>query len=218
MILTLYTKTKKNKHVDALSRYIPDTNIEEEIEPGINVIQRKPEQNSGLIDIKEKCLGELTLQRVRQLQKNDTFYNFMYRFLQYEHLPKDKLLSRKIKSNKDRYIVDNELIHHLWNKHLYKQLCIPRELRPKIPSLLHDIRLTGHRGVHKMYEEAIRHFWRNNIYKDKHNYESSCKLSMEANTEYSQKIQLNQLEIPSAPFQTIYVDLLKFHTPSRENK
>ena len=32
----------------------------------------------------------------------------MYRFLQYDQLPKDKLLARKIKSNKDRYIVDNE--------------------------------------------------------------------------------------------------------------
>ena len=40
-------------------------------------------------------LGELTLQNVRQLQ--NTFYNGMYRFLQYEHLPKDMLLARKIK-------------------------------------------------------------------------------------------------------------------------
>ena len=73
---------------------------------------------------------------MRQLQKLDTFYNGMYRYLHYEHLPKDKLLARKIKSNKNRYIVDNELIYHLWNKrlnsHIYKQLCIPRELRPKI--------------------------------------------------------------------------------------
>ena len=28
-------------------------------------------------------------------------------------------------------------------------------------------------------------------------------------------IPLNPLEIPSAPFQTIHVDLLKFHTPSK---
>ena len=50
----------------------------------------------------------------------------------------------------------------LWNKrlnkHIYNQLCIPRELRPKIITLLHDKKLTGHRGVHKIYEEAIRHF------------------------------------------------------------
>ena len=37
----------------------------------------------------------------------------MYRFLQYEHLPKDKQLARKIKSNKNRNIVDTELIYHL---------------------------------------------------------------------------------------------------------
>ena len=79
----------------------------------------------------------------------------MYRFLHYEQLPKDKLLARKIKFNKDMYIVDNERIYHLWNKqpnkHIhYKQLRIPRKLRPNIISLLHDTKLTGHRVVHKM--------------------------------------------------------------------
>ena len=119
----------------------------------------------------------------------------MYRFLQYEHLPKDKLLARNI--------------YHLWNKrlnrHIYKQLCIPRELRHKIISLQHDTRFTGHRGVHKMYEDAIR-FWWNNIYKDMQNYGSSCKLCLNTNTGHS-----------SAHFQTIHVDLLKFLTLSKGN-
>ena len=88
-----------------------------------------------------------------------------------------------------------------FNKHIYKQLCIPRELRPKIISLLHDTKLTGHRGVHKMYEETIIHFWWNNIYKDMQNYVSSCKLCMETNTGHSPKINLIPLEIPSVPFQ-----------------
>ena len=104
--------------------------------------------------------------------------------------------------------MDNELIYHLWNKRLnrniYKQLCIPRELGPKILSLLHDTNFAGHKGVHKMYEDAIRHFWWNNIYKDMHNYVSSCKLCLKTNTGHSPKIPLNPLEIPSAPFQTLY--------------
>ena len=66
-----------------------------------------------------------------------------------------------------------------------------------------------------MYEEEIRHFWWNNIYKDMQNYVPSCKLCMETNTEHSPTIPLNPLEIPSAPFQTIHEDVLKFHTPSR---
>ena len=106
-------KDREKKHAYALSRYIPNTNIEENIESVLNVIQGKHESNSGILDIKEIGLGEVTLQKVRQLQKFDTFYNGMYRFLQYEHLPKDKLLARKIKSNKNRYTMDNELIYHL---------------------------------------------------------------------------------------------------------
>ena len=38
---------------------------------------------------------------------------------------------------------------------------------------------------------------------------------MKTNTGHSPKIPLNQLEIPSAAFQSIHVDLLKFHAPSR---
>ena len=68
-----------------------------------------------------------------------------------------------------------------------------------------------------MYEDAIRHFWWNNIYKDIQNYVSSCKLFLKTNTGHSPKIPLNSLEIPSVPFQTIHVDLLKFHTPSKGN-
>ena len=164
---TIHKDGDKIKHADALSRYIPNTNIEEDIELVLNAIQGKHESNNGILDIMEVGLGEVTLQKVRQLQNLDTFYNCMHHCLQYEHLPKDKQLARKIKANKNRYIVDNELIYNLWNKrlnrHIYKQLCIPRELRPKILSLLHDTNLTGHKGMHKMYEDAIRHFWWNNI-------------------------------------------------------
>ena len=84
----------KIKHADALSRYIPNTNIEEDIEPVLNTIKGKHESNSGILDIKEIGLREVTLKIVRQLQKLDTFYNGMYCFLHYEHLPKDKLLAK----------------------------------------------------------------------------------------------------------------------------
>ena len=74
------------------------------------------------------------------------------------------------------------MVQNVINKHIYKQLCIHRELRPKICSLLHGTKFTGHKGVHTMYGEPIRHFWWNNIYKDMQNYVSSCKLCMETNT------------------------------------
>ena len=49
------------------------------------------------------------------------------------------------------------------------------------------------------------------------NYVSSSKLCLKTNTCNSPKIHLNPLEITSAHFQTIHVDLLKFHTPSKGN-
>ena len=96
-ILTLYTKTRKKFDMWMHYQDIYSTQILRKIliEPVINVIQGKQKHKSGLIDISEMDLGQLTLQKVRQLQKFDTFYNGMYRFLQYGHLPKDKLLWAK---------------------------------------------------------------------------------------------------------------------------
>ena len=58
----IYTDRDKIKHADALSRYIPNTNIEEAIEPVLNSIQGKHESNSGILDIMEIGLGEVSLQ------------------------------------------------------------------------------------------------------------------------------------------------------------
>ena len=54
---------EKIKHADALSRYIPNTNIEEDIEPVLNTIQGKHESNSGILDIKEIGVGEVTFKK-----------------------------------------------------------------------------------------------------------------------------------------------------------
>ena len=51
---------EKKKHADALSRYIPNTNIDEDIEPVLNTIQGKHESNSGILDIKDIGVGEVT--------------------------------------------------------------------------------------------------------------------------------------------------------------
>ena len=39
---------------------------------------------------------------------------------------------------------------------MYKQLRVPNELRLPILSVLHDTNFTGHRGVSKMYENALK--------------------------------------------------------------
>ena len=84
------------------------------------------------------------------------------------------------------YIIDNTFQYHLWNKrsdkNTYKQLCIHNELRSQILSVLHDTKCTGHRGVFKVYENALKKVWWNNMYKDIQNYVSSYMLCMETNT------------------------------------
>ena len=52
---------EKIKHADALSRYIPNTHIEEYIEPVLNAFQGKHESISGILDVKEISLGKVTL-------------------------------------------------------------------------------------------------------------------------------------------------------------
>ena len=54
----------------------------------------------------------------------------------------EKVLARKLRPNKYVIIIVNKLLCQLWNKrsdiHMYKQLCIPNELRSQILSVLHD--------------------------------------------------------------------------------
>ena len=59
----------KIKHADALSRYISNTNIEQDIEPVLNAIQGKKESNSGIRDIKEIGLGEVTSTKSETITK-----------------------------------------------------------------------------------------------------------------------------------------------------
>ena len=105
------------------------------------------------------CLGELTLQKVKQLQKLDTFYNGMYRFLQYQHLPKDKLLARNIQQ---RYVHCGQLTNISFMeqtvKQTHKQFCIPRELRPPILSILNYTKCTSYRGVHDNPKKMVKKF------------------------------------------------------------
>ena len=217
----IHKEGKKIAHVDALSRYVSKScdDEEEDIEPVINNIGEIQEKCNGPLDISGMGLEKLTLEKVRQLQKHDVFYSAMYHYLQNGHIPINKALARKLRSNKDVYIIDNKLLYHLWNKrsdkNMYKQLCIPNELRSQILSVLHDTKFTGHRGVFKMYEHALKKVWWNKMYRDIQNYVSSCRLCMETNTGHLPNIPLNPLDIPDGPFHTIHVDLLKFHTPSK---
>ena len=61
-------------------------------------------------------LEKLTLEKVRQLQKHDVFYGAIYHYLQNGHIQMEKVLARKIRANKDVYIIDNKLLYHIWNR------------------------------------------------------------------------------------------------------
>ena len=187
----IHKEGKKIPHVDALSRYMskPCDDEEEYIEPVINNIR----------EIQEKCNVSL--------------------FTKWTYTNGKKVLARKIGANKDVYIIDNTLLYHLYNKrsdkNMYKQLCIPSELRSKILCVLHDSRFTCHRGVFKMYENALKKVYWNNMYKYIQNYVSSCRSCMETNTGHLPNVPLNPLDIPDGQFHTIHVDLLTFHTSSK---
>ena len=199
-------------HVDALSRNMSKTcdDKEKDIEPVIYNIKGVEENNNSPLNINGMRLGKLTLEKVRKLQKHDMFYNAMFRYLQYGHMPEEKVLAWRIRTNKDVYIIDNRLLYHIWNKrsdkNMYKQLCIPNELRLQILSVLHDTNFTGHRGAFKMYENALNKIWWNNMYKDIQNYVSSCTLCMETNTGHLPNIPLH----PSKGYNYILVIIDSF--------
>ena len=206
------------RHVDTLSRQLTVHGGNADIEPVINAIKHTtahgiPSDNCDL------GLTDLSIDNVRAGQRTDHFYTRMYDYLQYGKLPEQRCLSRKIQKQQCNYIVDNNLLYHVWldknRKERYKQLCIPAEYREKVLAVLHDIKTTGHRGAAKMYWESQRKVYWSDMYKDIQNYVASCKLCMESNTGHAPKVQLCPIPAETLPFRRVHVDLLKFKVPSR---
>ena len=208
-------------YVDNLSRWTRDDvdNEYEDIEPEINVIHDNIVQKQTPLDLNELGLKDVTLDKVRVLQKHDMFFNGMYQYLDSGVLPRDKTIARRIKTHKELYVIDNNLLYHIWTSRsahiVHKQLCIPVELRRTVLSILHDTKLAGHKSVNKMFHEAISRIFWNSMYRDMQDYVSSCKICLEANRGKPPHIPMKASELPIRPFHKIAIDVLRIPTPSR---
>ena len=77
--------------------------------------------------------------------------------------------------------------------------------------MLHATVITSHRGVFKMFPEAITHAWWLFLFNDNDDYVASCKLFAEMKPLYL----MVHLKIPDGLFHAIHLVLLRFHTLSR---
>ena len=208
------------RHVDSLSRmcYESDNDEHQDVDPYIHQISALIEKTTKPLDACDVNFEQLNFDEIRKGQKLDKFWNYMYRYLSGGHLPTNSSMSKKVKRQKNNYIVSDHLLYHIWHakdKNVYQQLCIPVTLRDKVLIALHDLKTTGHRGVFKMYMEAQKKVFWCHMYSDIQNYVGSCKLCMECNTGHAPKVPLVPLEAETQLFGTVHCDLLKFSKPSR---
>ena len=217
----VFKDSERIQHVDALSRLVcEDNNNEpiEDIEPYICKISALIDNDNRPKNACDVDFEHLNMDEVLRTQKLDKFYRCMYNYLCHDRLPEDCSLAKRIQSQKDDYVVSNKLLYHIWNSKnglVYKQLCIPVQLRDKVLLALHDLETTGHIGVNKMLTKAQHSMFWHGMYTDIQNYVSSCKLCLESNTGHPPKVALNPVQLPTAPFTQVNIDLLRFHVASR---
>ena len=211
---------KSISNADALSRTIHTnpSDLEEDAEPELYAIVNKEIQQKPVLEFTDINLEKLTKSNIKKGQKKDYFFRSMYDFIKHDTISKDTRMSKRIKNNSNQYVINNDILYHLWqykSGHTqYSQVCIPEELRTTVMQALHDLKTTGHASTMKMYHSAIRRLWWPGMYASFENYVKSCKTCLESNKGHDPKIKLKPLEVAHSVFDTIHIDLLSIQTPS----
>ena len=125
--------------------------------------------NTGTLDIKT-------------MQHSDSDLQIIIDYLQSQTLPNDSKLARKIVIESSDYILDSDILYHLYYPRgkghradrLLKQLVIPASLRNDILEAYHDALTGGHQGVERTYQTIRQKYFWTTMYKDIQFYVKSC--------------------------------------------
>ena len=104
-------------------------------------------------------------------------------------LPDDDKLARQVTIESNDYIVDNDILYHLYYPRgkghrvdrMVKQLVIPLSLRNDILLAYHDALTGGHQGIERTYQSIRQTYFWTTMYKDIHYYVKSCLSCQKSN-------------------------------------
>ena len=222
---------KSINNADAMSR-IHCNNADEDIsfavEPYMNAILRSDKTNTKItpVEIISKMslpgLTRCSIDNLRETQMNDYWYSALKIYLLTQELPLSKKLAEKVMNNYQDYIVINDVLYHLWSPkgstEPIQQICITDDLKNLVWNAMHVVPNAGHQGIVKTYAKIRdRYFWPK-MSSETSQFVQQCDVCAVANRGQQTKVPLVSLPVPIEPLNTIFMDILSIHTPSKGYK
>ena len=227
----------KLPHADCLSRrqYSPPTNSETFPETSEKVIVHleladhsatipTPDVptvepiNLSTPDITLPSLNSLATTDLVQAQKTCPDFQHIYAYLSSGTLPDNQKEATKIVAESDQYIIDNDVLYHIYTPRTRKvpaqtrcirQLALPTNLRHEALVAYHDSLLGGgHVGFEKTYMSILGKFFWKRMYREILEYVKSCDTCQKIKRHpHFKPAPLTSLPI-TQPFDRLHVDIL----------
>ena len=133
-------------HVDIISRYqYPPNDSKSENSDIDEILAINDDNNISLEDIN---IDDLTVDKIKKSQKQDSFCISLYDYIKPDILPNDNTLAKRIINIHNEYVVHNGLLIHIWsnknNNVLHNQIYVPAKIREKILQYYHDTKYATH--------------------------------------------------------------------------
>jgi hypothetical protein len=125
---------------------------------------------------------------------------------------------------KSSFVVVKELLYRhfqsnkIENGKLFKQLCVPLQLRNDVLKLAHDSVMGGHLGIKKTTDKILSQFWWPGIMADVKRYCRSCDICQKTFPKGKvQKVPIGDMPLIENPFDRVAVDLIGPINPPSES-
>ena len=153
---------------------------------------------------------------ISELQMEDADLNLYINYLQKSELPDDDKLARKIMLECNDYVMDREILYHIYyprgkghkSDRVVKQLVVPKSLRDDVLLAYHDALMSCHQGIERTFHMIrLKYFW-TSMYNDIDFYVRSCQSCQQNKRQYHAQ-RPPQLPIPPNDiFSRVHMDIL----------
>lgn len=218
-----YQPGKTIPHVDALSRHpIHDNTTELEFrdEDQIKKILTKYHEDC-IRDLDKPYIGPLpsSVKRTMHLQVNMIDQVQLLEEIRHKQIGDSEIIELKELIGKKSswggiYYIKDEILHRKWintkpPQRVYHQLVIPKVLRSRIISSMHDSLVAGHLGFTKTFQNVRKRFYWPGMKSDIDYWISSCETCASAMNPNSKKLgKLMPLPVPLQAGHTISMDII----------
>ena len=175
---------------------------------------REPVEENMSPIFDEQVAQTLSLEEVRKEQDLDPYWKGVKKFLSDGTMPDDVSYKVMISNSASDYELINDVLYY-WPKKfrkngslIEKRLVIPKRLRPELIQLHHSSLFAGHLGAEKTYLRLQRKYYWVNMYKETHEYCTSCDVCQRAKLTKRQLPIIQHRTYCGMPFSDCYTDFI----------